>query len=293
MIDYNMDTKLRKKVDIMTCNFCGSTLEDNETECPYCGHKVGNSAKALAADMAAKFAPRSKEREKNPDAPSVAQRSKEAAGKAKSSVAGAMRSVSGAASSAGRNPSIILLIAVAVVALLMLITMFSTLSMKNQVTDMYQDMLSQFYQMQSANSQLSAKIDSLGTSVGSVSTSIQQQVDSRITITKQPSDCATYIGRTGNIPIFKVEAAGTNLKFTWQKLDTASGSWVSIVFDDQSNNTTYGVHTYSNIGRTEGVSELSAHDVTAAAYGSYRCLITDTVGEKVSDTVILTEREPD
>ena len=25
----------------MTCKFCGSVLEDNEFECPYCGHKTG------------------------------------------------------------------------------------------------------------------------------------------------------------------------------------------------------------------------------------------------------------
>ena len=41
----------------MTCKFCGSTIDDNLVECPYCGHKTGVSAPAdPAAEMTEQFA---------------------------------------------------------------------------------------------------------------------------------------------------------------------------------------------------------------------------------------------
>ena len=40
----------------MTCKFCGSTIDDNLVECPYCGHKTGKAAPAdPVAEMTEKF----------------------------------------------------------------------------------------------------------------------------------------------------------------------------------------------------------------------------------------------
>ena len=269
----------------MTCNFCGSSLDDNETECPYCGHKVGNSPKALAADMAAKFAAKTK---------NVSGAAKKQHKQMQQRAKGAGSSISGAVSNVTANPKMILAIILAVFFIFLMITMFTVAALKNQVAELHQDMLSQFYQIQSTNSMLSSQIDGLGTSVGSVSTAIAEQTVSRnITITKQPTECATYIGRTGNIPIFTVEAKGSDLAFTWQKLDPASGNWVTLVWDEESNNTTYGIHLYNNVGNDQGHSEIAASNVTSAAFGSYRCVISDSYGEKATETVILSERPAD
>lgn len=272
----------------MTCNFCGSTLEDNETECPYCGHKVGGTAKKFADNMAEKFSPKA-----DSDAGKVktAKRKVSSSG-AKSSAASKFSSK---LSNVAVNPRMILSILAAALVLFIIITMFTVIGTKNKVDDMYQDMLSQFYQMQSTNSALSAQIEKMnssGASGGSASSN-SATVKSKVNITKQPSDCATYIGRTGDIPIFSAEATGNDLAFKWQRLDEASSKWVTLKFDENNVNATYGVHVYNNVSANQGHSELQAHDVTSAAYGSYRCVISDTYGDKATEIVILSERPKD
>ena len=49
----------------MTCKFCGSTIDDNLVECPYCGHKTGVVPPAdPAEEMTEQFAAKESREEK-------------------------------------------------------------------------------------------------------------------------------------------------------------------------------------------------------------------------------------
>ena len=267
----------------MTCTFCGSLLDGTEAECPYCGHKlievddapVAPEKSKAAAEFISKFAARksSPDREEYDEEPKP--RKKVSA-----------PSVSG-------TPTMILAIALAALLLVSLISLFAALSANAKLKDLEQNLLSQVYVLQNNEKSMANDITEIKDAMGLVQVSIETQNLSRtIKITKQPTEVATYLGRGGedddiqNVIIFSVQAEGSNLEFTWQKYDQASGSWVNILFDPD-NNDTYGLHLYS----TENESQLCAHGVTELGFGLYRCHITDATGYVDTDPVYLNERD--
>lgn len=281
----------------MTCNFCGSTLDDNEIECPYCGHKTGT-------------APAPKFEDEQPEAGKATKSAAAAFSEAKAKAAGLLKAKDSSAKSAqpqqkkslpavsavrGSIP-VPVFIGLIACALLCLITLISVGTIKRSINELNQSMLSQIYQLQNADAALSAKIDEIGSTVGTVSTTINEQSTSRnITITKEPSSASTYVGRGGaedttqNVPVFTVEATGSNLAFTWQKYDDSSKSWINLVWDANSNNETYGLHIYTDAAK--GYSELAAHGIKSEGFGTYRCVINDDYGNKASESVQITERD--
>lgn len=288
----------------MTCKFCGSSLDDNEIECPYCGHKTGTAAPAdPAEEMTEKFAPK--------EAPAVnhAQQHNKAAKAKMPSFKGAIsnavpKTAKGTGNAASKftsqkaNFSGNGIIAIGLVAclLLCLICIISVAGLKKDLETMNQDMLSLFYQIQNSTDKLQTKVDELEKSIGNVSTTINETENSRnINITKQPTSTPTYLGRgsdeddTQNVPIFTVYAQGYNLKFNWQRYDDSTGEWINLGWDAQSNNETYGLHVYTDAEK--GYSELAARDVKQEAYGTYRCQISDDYGIKNTDSVKLEQKE--
>ena len=198
----------------MTCKFCGSTIDDNLVECPYCGHKTGVSAPAdPAAEMTEQFA--AQESQDKNDAKSAKTSSKR--GKALGSIGSALSNginkaksgtsgnKTGAKSSAARNGKSPVsgngLIAIGLIAclLLCLISIISVAGMKKDLENMNQEMLSLFYQIQNSTDKLQKQVDALERSIGNVSTTITEQTTSKnITITKDPTSVATYVGRGGD-----------------------------------------------------------------------------------------------
>ena len=299
----------------MTCKFCGSTIDDNLVECPYCGHKTGVAASAdPAAEMTEQFAaPEAREKSDAKSAKTSSKRGNalgsigsalsSGLNKAKSSASGSKQgsAAKGGAQRSGKLPaSGNGLIAIGLVAclLLCLISIISVAGMKKDLENMNQEMLSLFYQIQNSTDKLQKQVDALERSIGSVSTTITEQTTSRnITITKEPTSVATYVGRGSdtddaqNVPIFTVYAQGFELKFAWQKYDDVSGEWIVVALDNSSNNAVYGLHVYTDASK--GYSELSAHNVTSAAFGTYRCQVADAYGVKNTASVLLTERSRD
>ena len=302
----------------MTCKFCGSTIDDNLVECPYCGHKTGvvppaDPAEEMTEQFAAKDG-REDKVEKNAG-------SKKAASEALGSIKAAFNrnfpknnkgnsknAGSPSRSSSGKAPAALNairangngLIAIGLVAclLLCLISIFSVAGMKKDLDSMNQNMLSLFYQIQNSTDQLQTKVEQLEAAIGTVNTTITDTQNSRyITITKEPSSVSTYLGRGGaddstqNVPIFTVYAQGIELSFTWQKYNESTKNWEDLTWDSDSNNATYGLHVYIDAAR--GFTELDAHGVTQAAYGTYRCQIADSYGVKHTESVILSQRQPD
>ena len=294
----------------MTCKFCGSTIDDNVVECPYCGHKTGVGAPAdPAAEMTDKFAAQGTQDNKQAKGAKSSGKRSNPFGSIGSAISGGLNKTKSGASGASKTRSSggsrspvsgNCLIAIGLVAclLLCLISIISVAGMKKDLENMNQEMLSLFYQIQNSTDKLQQQVNNLEASIGSVSTTITEQTTSRnITITKEPTSVATYVGRGAadddaqNVPIFTVYAQGFELKFAWQKYDDVSGEWIEVALDNESNNAVYGLHVYTDASK--GYSELSAHGVTQAAYGTYRCQVADSYGIKNTASVLLTERSKD
>jgi uncharacterized protein (DUF736 family) len=294
----------------MTCKFCGSTIDDNVVECPYCGHKTGVGAPAdPAAEMTDKFAAQGTQDNKQAKgAKSSGKRSNPfgsigsaisvGLNKTKSGASGASKTRSSGGSRSPVSGNGLIAIGLVACLLLCLISIISVAGMKKDLENMNQEMLSLFYQIQNSTDKLQQQVNNLEASIGNVSTTITEQTTSRnITITKEPTSVATYVGRGAadddaqNVPIFTVYAQGFELKFAWQKYDDVSGEWIEVALDNESNNAVYGLHVYTDASK--GYSELSAHGVTQAAYGTYRCQVADSYGIKNTASVLLTERSKD
>ena len=294
----------------MTCKFCGSTIDDNVVECPYCGHKTGVGAPAdPAAEMTDKFAAqgtqdnkqakgaKSSGKRSNPFG-SIGSAISSGLNKTKSGASGASKTRSSGGSRSPVSGNGLIAIGLVACLLLCLISIISVAGMKKDLENMNQEMLSLFYQIQNSTDKLQQQVNNLEASIGNVSTTITEQTTSRnITITKEPTSVATYVGRGAadddaqNVPIFTVYAQGFELKFAWQKYDDVSGEWIEVALDNDSNNAVYGLHVYTDASK--GYSELSAHGVTQAAYGTYRCQVADSYGIKNTASVLLTERSKD
>lgn len=293
----------------MVCKFCGSTLEDNELECPYCGHKTDVQPRVESASEFdydydyEESAPKSKglnipnvfskkssvskqeyeydaEPEYEEPAPKRSSRS----------------SFSGQPSVNKGLGSFPLIVMSGISALLALFCLVSVISMKGKIKDLEQTMLSQFYAVQTATNDISGKLDAVNGSVSSVGTAIQTANDSKnITITRNPQSDATLLGRGGeeddvkNRPLFYAEADGAIKTVEWQVKE--NGEWVTINWDNESNNLTYGLHVYNDIGPTHTNSQMASHGITAEAFNKqYRCVFYDSFGSKATDPATLTER---
>jgi len=153
------------------------------------------------------------------------------------------------------------------------------------IENVVQEVVQEVQEMKSASAELSDRITQLEVTVGNTQTALNESTASRyINITKQPSSVSTYVGRTDAM-LFSVEAEGSKLNFQWQKYE--NGAWVEIVFDSNSINETLGIRLYSETGK----SELWTKELTKAAYGDYRCVLTDSIGTTViTDAVKITER---
>ena len=301
----------------MTCKFCGSTIDDNLVECPYCGHKTGvvpaaDPAEEMTEQFAAKEEPVERPQKnstgKNNAAGAIDSikaafsrnfpKSKNTASKSSSSSRSASAKSSSPVAAIRANGNGLIAIGLVACLLLCLISIFSVAGMKKDLDSMNQNMLSLFYQIQNSTDQLQTKVEQLEAAIGTVNTTITDTQNSRyITITKEPSSVSTYLGRGGandttqNVPIFTVYAQGIELSFTWQKYNDSTKDWEDLTWDSDSNNTTYGLHVYTDAPK--GYTELAAHGVTQAAYGTYRCQIADSYGIKNTESVVLSQRQPD
>mgnify|MGYP002856906148 CR=1 FL=1 len=301
----------------MTCKFCGSTIDDNLVECPYCGHRTGvvpaaDPAEEMTEQFAAKETREEKPQKSNGGKTTAAgavdsikaafnrnfSKNSKQGSKATSSAAKSSSGKSSAASAIRANGNGLIAIGLIACLLLCLISIISVAGMKKDLDSMNQNMLSLFYQIQNSTDQLQTKVEQLEAAIGTVNTTITDTQNSRyITITKQPSSVSTYLGRGSaedtdqNVPIFTVYAQGIELSFTWQKYNESTKDWDDLTWDSDSNNATYGLHVY--VDAAKGFTELDAHGVTQAAYGTYRCQIADSYGIKNTESVVLSQRQPD
>ena len=248
----------------MNCRKCGAILMNDEVECPFCGTStVGKPVVAKQVSTVKHKPVRSKTANKQVSAEMMVK---------------------------FMCASLAMLMILSISSLIMI-----SKAKENEYAN-YQSMNSRLQQIDANYAALAETVNELGNSVGSVKTTLNEQETSKnITITKQPTSTATYLGRGSssdniqNVAIFRVNAEGSKLSFTWQRCDLVSGNWVNIQFGEDSNNYVYGLHLYTDADN--GYSELCAHDVTVDEFAPYRCMIQDQYGCKYTDTVLLSERE--
>lgn len=252
------------------CDFCGTALNDGEIECPLCGHIVGSR---ILSDVHMKV----KAEKVNKILPAKTKKRYEPL-------------------SRNAKPGVLAAVFPAANCLLAIVLIVITCTYTGKVNSGMASMESQYLRLYNMYETLSGDLSQLNSKTDAVNSTLSEQETSKnITITKEPTSAATYLGRGGvddniqNAAIFRVNAEGQDLNLVWQIFDEKSNSWVDIVFDEGSNNETYGLHVYTD--SYKGFSELSAHGLTSAGFASYRCKITDRFGAKYTNTVTISEKE--
>ena len=144
-------------------------------------------------------------------------------------------------------------------------------------------------ELNQVSAELTQKINQLTIAVDNTQANLNQSAASKyIKITKQPSSVSTYVGRSDAM-MFQIQADGVSLTFRWEKLNAASNTWEELVFDGNGFNTDLGIRLFDDSGA--GTSELWTKDLKPGAFGSYRCVIFDSVGSSItSETVQLGQR---
>ena len=184
------------------------------------------------------------------------------------------------------------LIGIAVLLLcviLSLISIISVNSLKAKVDDINASFTAEMQTIKQTNAEMLSHMAALEQTLNTTQSTISGAASSKyIKITKQPSSTATYIGRDQAM-IFQVTAEGKDLKLTWQKYDEVSGEWINLVFDLDGFNDDMGIRLYDD--PANGKSELWTKGLTMKAFGTYRCVISDSLGAEVkTDSVQITEK---
>lgn len=179
---------------------------------------------------------------------------------------------------------LILPVAMILCLLISIISLVSVNSAKQSITDSRDMLIAELQAVKQANSEILAHLAAVEAGLDTAQSVISGSTSSKyIQITKQPSSTPTTIGRDGAL-IFQVTATGNNLKMTWQKYDSISGEWINVVFDIDGYEPEMGIRLYDD--SPHGTSELWAKGLTAKAFGTYRCVLTDNVGSQVISEVV-------
>lgn len=286
----------------MTCTFCGSILDGNETECPYCGHKVDSDEPIIPASRYSEYSSDSDQESEyaveNEDSDleyaedyeddeyaEEPEKGKGIFGKIKTPKINIKSPVRSQKSSA--NPSVVIFGLAALCLLFSLVGMFVSISTLNHVKDIEQDMNSQLYVLQSDIK------NTIGEMQSSMTTSIQTATapdpsGGVLRITHSPTSVDTVSVGDSNKVLFNCNAEGYDtLTFSWEK-KSASGEWVAIKFDESSRSDALGLMVYDQPFTKvseEKYSQITAVGLTEASAGDYRCKVSDKDGHYVYSDV--------
>ncbi len=198
----------------------------------------------------------------------------------------------------GLKSSAVLGVVVAISILLSLIAIISSAGVKKSVNSDIKTLYNQMDSVIATNSQVLDKLAVIE-DVLNLSAQVSSETNARyISITKQPTSVATTLGRgqDGIVPVFSIVASGSGVglgSFNWQK--KSGDVWINIDFDSDNNsrNDLYGFQLeVSKDTETGGyTSKIWATGLTSEAFGTYRCVITDSAGERAwSDIVEITRK---
>lgn len=271
----------------MTCTFCGSVLDGNETECPYCGHRVDNDQPIkVQNEFSNKFSGNNMNNEPEYE-PQVQQQAynQQSYNQQPQYDNGyynehPMRAPMNNYNGGSNNKGNIISIGCAIISIVMtMVCLFVCLGVNNKVKSLNQDMLSQFYVLQSDIQSTMEQVQSNITSEVQTATAVDPS-GGVLSVTKSPTSVTTVAVGDSNKLLFHCDVEGNDtLTFSWQK-KSDTGEWVDLVWDGTSYNEKYGLMVYDQpyTNANGKYSELTAKNITEAASGDYRCKVSDKNG---------------
>ena len=200
--------------------------------------------------------------------------------------------------SKGLKSNAVLTIVVAISILLSLIAIISSAGVKKSVNSDIKTLYSQMDSVINTNSQVLDKLAVIE-DVLNLSAQVSAETNSKyISITKQPTSVSTTLGRgqDGIVPVFTINASGSGVNansFNWQK--KTGDVWININFDSDnlSRNDLYGFQLEVAQDKENGgyYSTIWATGLTSEAFGTYRCVITDSAGERAWSDIVEINRK--
>lgn len=252
----------------MICKYCGNTIDDGSTVCPYCGSAASQYTATASARASASA-------ESNYDSEDDSYSSSKKSFKLPKVSAPNF-------SMPNLSPATILSL---LCALFSLICLFRISALSRTVKENAATVSSGVSQVQSSLTSLDERLSSLDTTLANVQTeAYNQYADQAITITKDLEDLTGAVAAGRYNQMFIVKAKGNldlNTSFDWQKFDDATQSWVSIEFTGTATtNEDYGLRIENSYDSSTSEYEtiLWANGITPSAAGTYRCVITDSSG---------------
>lgn len=250
----------------MICKFCGNVVDETATMCPYCGSSLQDET----------FYEDDEEEDVAPVRPDK-----------KPSFSGIKKPTIGSGSSGGGGS--LLSLASLVAAVLSLICVIMLSGMNGTIKSTNNALIQQVNILTSTVSNLETSMSNLENAVSNVQTEAYNTLASQnISITKDLTSLTGPVtaGKYNTMFILRAKGAlNIDTSFDWQRYNTATGGWVSIVFTGTATtNDEYGLRIENGYDSTSGEysTTLWANGITEAAAGSYRCVITDTTGVQKS-----------
>lgn len=262
----------------MICKYCGRTISDGSTTCPYCGSSASLYSEPVDdaddtivdsqyKDLEEDFVPARKSRSKaSLNIPKVSMPKVSAQGL--------------------KMPSLNLTAIFSLIcALFSLVCLLRVNALTKDIAAYSSETKAGMNQISSRVADINDKLSMLDTTIANVQTDAYNQYASQaITISKDLTSLTGPVDAGKYNQMFIINAKGNlslSTSFDWQKYDDFSKTWVSIEFTGTAtSNEEYGLrieNTY-NKDTVTYVSVLWANGITPSAAGTYRCVITDING---------------
>lgn len=173
----------------------------------------------------------------------------------------------------------------ALACLLSLICLINVISLKSSLNDSTMRINSSVSTVQSYLNELDNRLSGIDSTIAGVQQEAYNQIASQSIILSKDITALTGPVTAGKYNVmFIINAKGNlniNDSFDWQRYNSTTGGWESIVFTgNATTNEQYGLRIANSYNKTDNfyVSELWANGITLEAAGTYRCVITDATG---------------
>lgn len=261
----------------MTCKYCGRTISDGSTSCPFCGSSASLYSEPFEENEDSVVD------SEYPAEDEVSYGRKKRTGFKMPKVS--MPKSSGASFSMPKVNLNVSTVISFICALFSLVCLMRVSALSSALKEHDSVAKANLTQIHSAITALDDRLSALDTTVANVQTNAYNQYASQaITISKDLSSLTGPVTAGKYNQMFIVNAKGNlnlNTSFDWQKYNDYNKTWVSIPFSGTAtSNEEYGLrieNSYDSSSSTY-VSILWANGITPAAAGTYRCVITDING---------------
>ena len=255
----------------MICKACGAPLGEGDTECSQCGTKVAPAEGGVGFwDMLSKPDDVDLATPQAPTGSAVLGAPEQDASAGLSPKVKRIVGSLGAAAAGG-------LLAVSIMTL-------------NTVQSIYSELQEHNLAMQQQVGTLESTVNDLSGKVDETWEVVSDQGDVMM-IVSEPVDVTGESGSSSKAgeALLTMRVTGKPASFTWER--RIDGVWQPIEFDEKAGvNEELGIKLVENVD--EGVSSLAAAELTSAAAGEYRCVVSDAEGNVLGRSATLSVAVP-